>query len=123
MIETLMARTIYPTCGKINAMGNKGIRPARSLRRFTAAAPAVTTPPRGRAEPVSKISVTIDSAVLRDARAAAKRSGRTLSAHISEALERDLRRQRMAELVSEFEAEHGVISAAEVARAIASWQV
>jgi predicted transcriptional regulator len=70
----------------------------------------------------SKVSVTIDSAVLRQARVAAKRSGKTLSAHISQALERDLRRQRMAELVAEFEAEHGAITPEEVAKAIASWR-
>jgi predicted transcriptional regulator len=72
--------------------------------------------------PASKVSVTIDSAVLRQARVAAKRSGKTLSAHISQALERDLRRQRMAELVAEFEAQHGTITPEEVAKAIASWQ-
>jgi predicted transcriptional regulator len=66
--------------------------------------------------------VTVDSAVLHRARAAAKRSGKTLSAYISQALERDLRRQRMAELIAEFEAGHGAISPEEVAKAIASWQ-
>ena len=73
-------------------------------------------------ELASKVSVTIDSAVLRQARVAAKRSGKTLSAHISQALERDLRRQRMAEIVAEFEAEHGTITPEEVAKAIASWR-
>jgi hypothetical protein len=36
----------------------------------------------------AKISVTVDSAVLRDVKAAARRSGSTLSAHISQALAR-----------------------------------
>jgi macrodomain Ter protein organizer (MatP/YcbG family) len=89
-------------------MGNKQIKSAVAARS-----------PSGLA---SKVSVTIDSMVLRQARVAAKRSGKTLSAHISQALERDLRRQRMAELIAEFEVEHGAITPAEVAKAIASWQ-
>jgi hypothetical protein len=78
--------------------------------------------PVSRGGAVSKVSVTIDTSVLIDARAAARKSGSTLSAHISQAVERDLRRQRMADLVAEFEAEHGKISPDEVAKAIASWQ-
>jgi macrodomain Ter protein organizer (MatP/YcbG family) len=96
-------------------MRNKQAKPARRSR----GAAAATRNPSGTA---SKVSVTIDSAVLRQARVAAKRSGKTLSAHISQALERDLRRQRMAELVAGFEAAHGAITPEEVAGAIASWR-
>lgn len=111
-------------------MGSKHVKPVGSSRRQAAAKGnwMVRNPPtdivasRSASGPASKVSVTIDAAVLRQARVAAKRSGKTLSAHISQALERDLRRQRMAELVAGFEAEHGVISPEEVAKAIASWQ-
>lgn len=95
-------------------MSNKQIKPVRSFRGQAAA--------RNLSGPASKVSVTIDSTVLRQARVAAQRSGKTLSAHISQALERDLRRQRMAELIAEFEVEHGAITPEEVAKAIASWQ-
>lgn len=70
----------------------------------------------------AKISVTVDSGVLRDIKAAAKRSGQTLSAHISQALARDLRRRRLAELVVEYEAAAGVISESELAQARAAWR-
>jgi predicted transcriptional regulator len=70
----------------------------------------------------AKISVTVDPAVLRDVKAAARRSGRTLSAHISQALARDLRRQKLAELIAEHEAAHGVITERELAEARAAWR-
>lgn len=70
----------------------------------------------------AKISVTVDSLVLRDVKAAARRSGSTLSAHISLALARDVRRRRLAELVAEYEAVAGVISDAELAQARSAWR-
>jgi predicted transcriptional regulator len=74
------------------------------------------------ARPAAKISVTVDPAVLRDVKAAARRSGSTLSAHISQALARDVRRRRLAELVAEHEAGAGVIGDAELAKARSAWQ-
>ena len=98
-------------------------RAARAAGVAEPAAPyAIMAPSSGRAGPVAKVSVTIDATVLRSAKQAARRSGKTLSAHISQALERDLRRQRMAELVAGFEPEHGTISAEEIARAVATWR-
>jgi hypothetical protein len=69
----------------------------------------------------AKISVTVDPQVLRDVKAAARRSGQTLSAHISQALARDLRRRKLAELITEYEATAGVIGDDELAEARAAW--
>ena len=71
---------------------------------------------------MAKVSLTVDSDVLRDVRALASRTGRTLSAHVNEALARDVRRQRLAKLIAEYEAENGVITEAELSRARASWR-
>lgn len=54
-----------------------------------------------------KVSITVDALVLRDVKQAAARSGRTLSAQITEALARDVRRERLRTLLEEYEAEHG----------------
>jgi hypothetical protein len=67
---------------------------------------------RGRAK---KVSLTVDEAVLHAMKREARRTGRTLSAEESDALARELRRRRLAELIVEHEAEHGVISAEELA--------
>ena len=74
---------------------------------------------RGRAK---KVSLTVDEGILRNMQKEAKRSGRTLSAEVSEALGRELRRRRLAELIAEYEAEHGRISAKELASIQAEWQ-
>jgi hypothetical protein len=84
---------------------------ASASARFRPAAPRAT-----------KVSVTVDAAVLREVKVAARRSGRTLSAHISDALARDLRRRRLAELVAEYEAEAGVIGDDELAKARSAWR-
>jgi hypothetical protein len=55
--------------------------------------------------------------VLRDVRKLVRRRGGTLSRHINDTLAEDLRRRRLAELVAAFEAEHGAITDAELARA------
>jgi hypothetical protein len=78
-------------------------------------------PPRAVAR-MAKVSLTVDSGVLRDVRALASRAGRTLSAQVNEALARDVRRQRLAKLIAEYEAENGVITEAELSRARASWR-
>lgn len=74
---------------------------------------------RGRAK---KISLTVDEAVLRAMKDEARRTGRTLSAEVSDALARELRRRRLNALILEHEAEHGVIGADELAKIQAEWQ-
>jgi hypothetical protein len=74
---------------------------------------------RGRAK---KVSLTVDEGVLHALQKDAKRSGRTLSAEVTEALARELRRRRLQELIAEYEAEHGAISAEEVASIQAEWR-
>jgi len=51
----------------------------------------------------------------------AKRSKRTLSAEVTEALARELRRRRLQGLVAEYEQEKGAISAKELAAIQAEW--
>jgi hypothetical protein len=51
----------------------------------------------------------------------AKRSKRTLSAEVTAALARELRRRRLQRLVAEYEQEKGVISAKELAAIQAEW--
>jgi hypothetical protein len=51
----------------------------------------------------------------------AKRSKRTLSAEVTEALARELRRRRLQGLVAEYEQEKGTISAKELAAIQAEW--
>lgn len=70
----------------------------------------------------AKVSLTVDARVLRATKASARRAGRTLSAQVTEALARDLRRQALARLIAEYEAEAGVITAAEMERVRASWR-
>ncbi|HEY2404792.1 MAG TPA: hypothetical protein VGI10_02270 [Polyangiaceae bacterium] len=52
----------------------------------------------------------------------AKRSKRTLSAEVSEALARELRRRRLQTLIAEYEREKSVISDKELAAIQAEWQ-
>ncbi|MFT3817872.1 MAG: hypothetical protein QM750_09640 [Rubrivivax sp.] len=84
------------------------------------------SPPKRPSRPAdaaaAKISVTVDPTVLRGVREVARRSGKTLSAHISQALARDLRRHKLAELIAEHEAVHGVVTESELARAQAAWR-
>jgi hypothetical protein len=51
----------------------------------------------------------------------AKRSKRTLSAEVSEALARELRRRRLQALITEYEREKSVISSNELAAIQAEW--
>jgi len=69
-----------------------------------------------------KVSVTVEARVMRDVKAMARRSGRSLSAQVNDALARDVRRRRLAELIGEYEAKAGVITEAELAKARASWR-
>lgn len=85
-----------------------------SSRRTTA-----RSAPRGRAK---KVSLTVDEGVLRAMEKEAKRSKRTLSAEVSEALARELRRRRLQTLIAEYEREKSVISDKELAAIQAEWQ-
>jgi hypothetical protein len=78
---------------------------ARSPKR----APIAT--PGARAK---KVSLTVDERVLRAMKQEARQAGRTLSAEVSEALARELRRRRLHALISEYEAEHGPIGSGEL---------
>ncbi len=64
-----------------------------------------------------KISATIDADVLVEAEAAAKLRGRSLSSYISDALSRQQRSEKLAELIGEFETEHGHITLEELEQA------
>jgi predicted transcriptional regulator len=79
---------------------------------------------RRRAAPTSrttKVSLSIDSEVLRKAKALARKRGRNLSAHVSDALARDTSRSGLAALIAEYEAEAGVITEEEMNAARAKW--
>jgi hypothetical protein len=80
-----------------------------------AGAPAV----RGRAK---KISLTVDERVLAEVERSAAHAGRSLSAYVTEALARDLRRKQLQDLIDEYEAEHGAITERELARIRSKWQ-
>jgi hypothetical protein len=69
-----------------------------------------------------KISITVDEGVLAAVQREAKQRGQTLSAHITQALERDLRRVRLAELIAAEEAEQGAITDQELASARSRWR-
>jgi metal-responsive CopG/Arc/MetJ family transcriptional regulator len=76
----------------------------------------------GRRRTASKISVTVAADVLDEIRKVIRRSGSSLSAHITEALERDIRNRRLQALIEDYEADHGVITEAELAEVRAKWQ-
>ncbi len=78
--------------------------------------------PRTAVSRAKKISVTVDERVLREVKELIRASGNTLSAHITEALARDLRRRHLAQLIEEFESAHGVITQEELAKVRAKWQ-
>jgi hypothetical protein len=85
---------------------------ARSVR-------AKSAPARGRAK---KVSLTVDETVLSAMEREAKKSKRTLSAEVTEALARELRRRRLQELIASYEKEKGTITASELAAIQAEWQ-
>jgi hypothetical protein len=61
-----------------------------------------------------KYSASMDDGLLRDARADAEAAGLTLSAWLADAAADRLRLKALHHLVDEWEAEHGVISVAEL---------
>lgn len=75
-----------------------------------------------RATRAKKISLTVDERVLREVESDARRAGRTLSAHITDALARDLRRRRLQTLLEEYEAEHGRITDEELVEIRSAWR-
>lgn len=81
-------------------------------------APSVSPSPRGRAK---KVSLTVDAGVLTAMEREAKKSKRTLSAEVTEALARELRRRRLQELVTSYERDKGAITAKELAAIQAEW--
>ena len=68
------------------------------------------------------MSLTVDEGVLRAMQREAKRSKRTLSAEVTEALARELRRRRLRELLADYEEDRGTISAKELAAIQSEWQ-
>lgn len=80
--------------------------------------PSGSVPSRGRAK---KVSLTVDEGVLSAMEREAKKSKRTLSAEVTEALARELRRRRLSELVASYEEEKGAITAKELAAIQAEW--
>jgi hypothetical protein len=68
---------------------------------------------------VDKLSVSFDPDLGDAVRAAAKRGGRGLSRWLAEAAAARLRAEALAEFLEGWEAEHGALSAEEVARAAA----
>lgn len=71
--------------------------------------------------PVQKVSISLDESVLLAARESAKRQGMSLSAWVNEvsesALESEVSLEEGLAGVAEWEAEHGPISAEELAKA------
>lgn len=63
----------------------------------------------------------MDEGVLSAMAREAKKSKRTLSAEVTEALARELRRRRLQELVTSYEREKGAITAKELAAIHAEW--
>lgn len=84
-------------------------KPSKATRR-TASQRARRPKPTAAASRAKKISVTVDPGVLAAVQKEAKRAGRTLSAEVTAALARDLRRRQLQALIEEYEAEHGVIT-------------
>ena len=95
---------------------------AKATRRVTRSTVATRSAPAQPRRRVKKISITVDEAVVRAMEQEAERSGRTLSAEVSDALARELRRRRLQELIADYEAEHGTITSRELASIQAEWQ-
>jgi len=92
------------------------VKPTRASRvqQASSASPS----PRGRAK---KVSLTVDAGVLIAMEREARKSKRTLSAEVTEALARELRRRRLQELVASYEREKGAITPKELAAIQAEW--
>jgi post-segregation antitoxin (ccd killing protein) len=111
-----------------NPMGPRraSARPApRAALGRASAEPAQAAKTAGslrRAGHAAKISVTVDADVLKEVRRLIRKTGLSLSAHITEALERDLRQRRLQQIIEAYEAEDGAISEDELAEVRAAWR-
>ena len=92
------------------------LKPTRSSRALR----SVVGPPSPRSR-TKKVSLTVDEGVLSAMEREAKKAKRTLSAEVTEALARELRRRRLQELVTSYEREKGAITAKELAAIQAEW--
>ncbi|NEE03671.1 ribbon-helix-helix protein, CopG family [Phytoactinopolyspora halotolerans] len=63
------------------------------------------------------MSITLDPELDREVREAARRSGKSLSAWLSEAAAQQLRAQSLREFLDDYEREHGAFTEEELARA------
>jgi hypothetical protein len=68
---------------------------------------------------VDKLSVSFAPDLGDEVRAAAKRSGRGLSGWLADAAAAQLRAEALADFLDDWEAEHGTLTAAELAQATA----
>jgi hypothetical protein len=66
---------------------------------------------------VDKMSISMDPRLGDDVRLAAERAGVSVSAWLAEAAAARLRKQALAEFLSDWQAKHGKITAAELAKA------
>lgn len=66
---------------------------------------------------VDKISISFDSELGDAVRSAAKQAGKPLSAWVAEAAASKLRAEALDEFLANWQAEHGVLTAEEIARA------
>ncbi len=66
---------------------------------------------------VDKMSISLDPQLGDDIRGAAERAGVSVSAWIADAAAARLRKQALAEFLSDWQAKHGKITEAELARA------
>jgi hypothetical protein len=69
-----------------------------------------------------KVSLTVSEDVLRDVAREAERAGQPLSAYVTDALARELRRAKLRAFIDDFEREHGPITEAELEEARARWR-
>lgn len=92
------------------------------MRRTGAKAKAVEKERPAAVSRAKKVSLTVNESVLREVERDARRTGRTLSAYVTEALARDLRRQRLQALIESYEAEHGTITEQELSKIRGKWQ-
>lgn len=68
-----------------------------------------------------KISITVDEQVLSQTLRDARRENRTLSAHITAALAREVRRRKLQEFFEQYEKEEGSFTAQELEAARREW--
>ena len=81
------------------------------------------TPSKRRAPvAMAKVSLTIDQDVLKLAAANAEAAGLSLSAYVTTAVDRAVRRQKLGLVLAGYESEHGAISQADVERARSLWR-